>query len=952
MRNRQCGLGLGALALAGYLALPASAQIVFQNHPLAGEVNFSGATLFRPFFFSPATTNDAIDVDGDGFFGFNPGQPPFVDQLAAEYGGAASLGTFWAVSYRSVGSINGFGEFVDWQLCGTHAGAVPPEDGFLNRFRWASQGIKLNGPGADCLDADGFSNPDGDTGNDDGSPFCRSSVDGAAIDVPGAWAVKGPADLTQVSWNRAPTFPGYGVNPIASNTGWVSELESLDRDCSAIQLNTNYDAPDNYTIYDTAAAWGPITYIANRGIGRPDLSGNGLEGDIRMTDIQHLMVAGRLRHGENLAGSTRSSGSGTRNGIQNTSGIDPAWGRGDNLDTEWAVTNDANLGLNRKISNAQGSSGIERAVEVSRLAIGFTGLSGNERAAFDAARGRYEVLNIRFDDRGGSALGFVRPDVQAVVYNGDPSTGWQLGGTVTFVTRGNPFETDPNHPTYMTSQQAAWYLRNITQSAAAFAGDPGQPEEFNMPGEYLATVYFLTAGLEALPDITNPVNFSANPDFNPVLAAFVAANNTLDSGWPGGLRPYGDANPAGLVPRRVNKADGYADGQVAAYAYKDTTGMLRTILGNGANRLAARNEVQGDFNRDGRRNINDIRKLLEAYQAPLDFEQGQPTWPVGGDAGDQVANVVIVHVIGDFDGNGNLDAADVRYFADGLALDPAQPALDPNDPVAAQFGDWLNRPEGFRRVDQEWFNLTGNDNFFATTLATGKVYQPGDSAGDIAGSAQGATPGADPRGADGSVDAKDIDAVYRAFKNEYLGYDNTEVDWYNLDQAVFSDLSADMTGPELVNGRRTILINQADVDHLVRVILGTEYGDVNLDGVVDAADEAIVLANQGQVGLGWAGGDLNGDGSVDALDLAFFAPPTVCPGDANGDGAVNFADISPFIAAIKAGSAANWTCNLAAGFGPYLNSDANGDGVVNFADISPFIALLKNPPAPCQSLCP
>ncbi|MBK9121403.1 MAG: hypothetical protein IPM18_17630 [Phycisphaerales bacterium] len=81
-------------------------------------------------------------------------------------------------------------------------------------------------------------------------------------------------------------------------------------------------------------------------------------------------------------------------------------------------------------------------------------------------------------------------------------------------------------------------------------------------------------------------------------------------------------------------------------------------------------------------------------------------------------------------------------------------------------------------------------------------------------------------------------------------------------------------------------------------------------------------------------------------------PPAACPGDANGDTVVDFADISPFIAALKAGSDANWTCDLDAGYGPYLNSDANGDGVVSFADISPFIALLKNPPAACVSQCP
>ncbi|MBK9119376.1 MAG: hypothetical protein IPM18_07205 [Phycisphaerales bacterium] len=103
--------------------------------------------------------------------------------------------------------------------------------------------------------------------------------------------------------------------------------------------------------------------------------------------------------------------------------------------------------------------------------------------------------------------------------------------------------------------------------------------------------------------------------------------------------------------------------------------------------------------------------------------------------------------------------------------------------------------------------------------------------------------------------------------------------------------------------------------------------------------------------LGTLPSPFTGSGTFSAA--TFIARPvTSCPGDSNGDTLVNFADISPFIAAIKAGSATNWTCDLAAGLGPYRNSDANGDGTVNFADISPFISLLKNPPPQCSSTCP
>ncbi|MBK9118235.1 MAG: PQQ-binding-like beta-propeller repeat protein [Phycisphaerales bacterium] len=121
-------------------------------------------------------------------------------------------------------------------------------------------------------------------------------------------------------------------------------------------------------------------------------------------------------------------------------------------------------------------------------------------------------------------------------------------------------------------------------------------------------------------------------------------------------------------------------------------------------------------------------------------------------------------------------------------------------------------------------------------------------------------------------------------------------------------------------------------------------GAVPPSGACEFPDNTCAELTAGACNL--AGGVYQGDGTTCTVI------PQICPGDSNGDGVVNFADISPFIAAIKAGSAGNWTCNIGGGFGPYLNSDANGDGTVNFADISPFIALLKAPPAPCVSTCP
>lgn len=61
-----------------------------------------------------------------------------------------------------------------------------------------------------------------------------------------------------------------------------------------------------------------------------------------------------------------------------------------------------------------------------------------------------------------------------------------------------------------------------------------------------------------------------------------------------------------------------------------------------------------------------------------------------------------------------------------------------------------------------------------------------------------------------------------------------------------------------------------DQSELVRGILGTEFGDANLDGLIDSADFSVVSSNFGQ-SFGWAGGDFNGDGLVGSADFSAIA---------------------------------------------------------------------------------
>ena len=66
------------------------------------------------------------------------------------------------------------------------------------------------------------------------------------------------------------------------------------------------------------------------------------------------------------------------------------------------------------------------------------------------------------------------------------------------------------------------------------------------------------------------------------------------------------------------------------------------------------------------------------------------------------------------------------------------------------------------------------------------------------------------------------------------------------------------------------VVNQLDVDTLVRDVLKTEYGDIDLDGNVSINDFNTFASNFGKAG-GWAKGDFDGDNSVSINDFNIFA---------------------------------------------------------------------------------
>jgi hypothetical protein len=380
----------------------------------------------------------------------------------------------------------------------------------------------------------------------------------------------------------------------------------------------------------------------------------------------------------------------------------------------------------------------------------------------------------------------------------------------------------------------------------------------------------------------------ANGAVNVGLSTYLRSNSALANP---ALYTYGTVSLNGRVPTRQTGTT-YSDGVVNGATYINQGGATVAYATN----LTTRNRIAGDFNGDGLRNWNDSTQLIAAWRQ----RNGGPVWVAPGGSG-AIAGApgadAIIEVLGDFNCDGNYNSADVRYWADGLAMDPVSGKL--------------NRAEGFTRVDSAF-----GGNFFGTTLGNpSATYDNGDSRADVAGASGFQAPGWAPVGADGSVNAYDIDYVSKQFGQNPNVTDGA-LNWNNLDEAVGADLSCDINGDMIVD----IFDVKAILD-----ILETGFGDVNLDGAVTIGDYNTVVANLGVAG-GWAQGDMNSDGTITQADLDIVIA-VLCPGNANRDGQVNFDDINTIIG----NWLATYPCPVA---GP---GDANYDGVVNFDDINSSI---------------
>ena len=882
MKNRKIMMIVAACGAASGLAHAGD------QHPFM--INGSGATLLEALFNAPASTNDFIDVDGDGLIAIDG------DQLAPAnpfpIGGADA---YWIMTYRVVGSGNGFAEMRDWGPLPAVAPDLDPanltfnsdfsDSSLMNRTEFVNAGVtqplaNLANPGATPLRqlTDGSFAATTLTGDGTGL-----YMDFSALDVPVAWFV---VQDGVAAYNTAPTTPGYGSNPqIAVNkdgtlTTQGNQLKSLTSP-NGHTLNTNTSAPDSKTVFDQVITLTPVSAIVSYGVGMSE---------IKMSDLRHLMATGRRINGENLMAVTRDSGSGTRNGFSNGICLDPSFCAGENIGPRTVSSSNDLLGPNFQPSNKGGSSRVEGTVRNTRLAVGHTGAERGESKGW-LTGGHADLLAVQADLKGGTV--YARPTLDNVLDGG--IDGYNIVGPGTIATIGDPRSNSatvggwgwdaseigpyPNPVQPLANEQAAAYVNNITRSVSAFVDVPGADTNLFTPGEFLATQFLLLSATDFVPnqnispddECVLPI---ANPDFNATLQNFIRTQSGNVLGLPN-FATFNFLHSAGRTPTRtagVAYSDATAPGGSATGdRYVDQAGNpvpYATLMPD-----TNRNMIAGDFNADGVRTEADAADMIAAWNQR---HAGGPVWAAGTEA--------VIEILGDFNGDGSFDAEDVRYWADGLVLT----------------NDVLDRAAGFAAVDSAF-----GGNFFGTAVATG-TYDNGDSRGDVAGPGTLHTVGFAPIGWDGMVDANDIDYVCANF-GDWNGPDVA----HSLSDALSMDLSCDMNGD--------LLVNADDVRTIVEDILDSTLGDVNLDGVVDGLDCSVIRTNVGQTGVGYSNGDTNCDGKVSVYDLP-------CAADTNCDGVVDFFDVQQFLNDFSSGN---------------LMADYTEDGVFDFFDVQTFLNLLS-----------
>ncbi len=245
----------------------------------------------------------------------------------------------------------------------------------------------------------------------------------------------------------------------------------------------------------------------------------------------------------------------------------------------------------------------------------------------------------------------------------------------------------------MRNEWAAEYINNISASLAFFNANPALTENDQMPGDYLGRNLVPIAALDFVPALTNPQQLVANPNLSQSLQDFIKTNstvfrNSVFDAWGNGTLNSTTRSRAGIVPIRQQNQT-YTDGVTSTQNWYLSQGGAQLTYNTN---LPLRNMIAGDFNGDGLRNTNDLPDMMRALRQ----REGGPAWTAPNASGKLLAEGLTVvpnvtsipgtdasiEILGDFNGDGNYNRADFRYYADASSSTAATatPRASPASP--------------------------------------------------------------------------------------------------------------------------------------------------------------------------------------------------------------------------------------------------------------------------------
>jgi hypothetical protein len=530
------------------------------------------------------------------------------------------------------------------------------------------------------------------------------------------------------SFNSNPLDLGYGTGNSNLASGSLGTAGSRATYQSPGVLDVSASAQNPRAAQGTTFGAGPWTNASNGGLGNLNSQltavtatafvanpGTGLQ-ELDRTDADWLEMTGRLANGASFNMTTRDVNSGTRDVSALDTGVDPTWASGKNDDgngnlpdgTSTTVFDQTSIGSAMRFSNkTAGGAQLRPTVQDNRMAVGT--LSINDAGGNDTQSVPNPVHVLAYSDSTNGSMPYVSPDY-ATISNGtyviyqneqvvtlkDMSSVANYNNSYVYtgangaqLIHGTVQGDDASGDVVTVLNQTANSVATADSPTPADSADGLLSQGYLIPQLMQVQKNFNGQGLNnSVPGqiATGQIESQTNPNYNSTLWS-----DYLSGTYPSALPDLTTQEPTTGTPASTY---GGAGGTYSTEFYNSGAGGVSpqkvgiSITGN--------NYIFGNFNQNGIRDFNAVKSALAADEALIAADQAVGATVPGSEflaAGDGDASgtngvtnntpitytdaLGVTHttlekgdliVMGDYNGDGHFDGADLVAMAEGAAL--------------------------------------------------------------------------------------------------------------------------------------------------------------------------------------------------------------------------------------------------------------------------------------------